>query len=296
MDELQKEHRWQQTIHDRERRRQQQNDLRDLQDQLEDQHHHELQQLKDVYRTVSEVHTVVCKPMMRNMSSNEVAFTKALIKQRSLPSNKLLLGMPICGMHLLLCWRVSFWDMIWVHSWYLVFCIQEGTSSRHPISKINSTFQRQNHRKKWRRFGRNTDNSTMLTWPTTATTTTKRPQTPKDQLPAPADPVLSFSNFVQVLCKKFAMLPLKSLLQTKQRCLEGTQPTLHNPPTEGHQTTPAPPSAHTTSLQRTPSPKKRYYWKSWQHEAEEYTWHFALRGGQGNVAATMMDELYEVKD
>ena len=46
MDELRKEHRRQQTIHDREQRRQQRNDLRDLQDQLEDQHHHELQQLR----------------------------------------------------------------------------------------------------------------------------------------------------------------------------------------------------------------------------------------------------------
>ena len=93
--------------------------------------------------------------------------------------------------------------MIRVHSWYLVFCIQ-GTSSRHPISKINSTFQRQNHRKKWRRFGRNTDNSTMLTWPTTATTTTKRPQTPKDQLSAPAAPSAVIfklcTSFVQKIC------------------------------------------------------------------------------------------------
>ena len=49
MDELRKEHRRQQTIHDRERR-QQRNDLRDLQDELEDQHQQELQQLRDVHR------------------------------------------------------------------------------------------------------------------------------------------------------------------------------------------------------------------------------------------------------
>ena len=46
MDELRKEHWWQQHIHNREQRRQQRNDLRDLQDKLEDQHHHKLQQLR----------------------------------------------------------------------------------------------------------------------------------------------------------------------------------------------------------------------------------------------------------
>ena len=46
MDELRKEHRQQQRLHGWQQRRQQRNDLRDLQDQLEDHHLHELQQLR----------------------------------------------------------------------------------------------------------------------------------------------------------------------------------------------------------------------------------------------------------
>ena len=85
MDELRKEHRRQQRLHGRQQRRQQRNDLRDLQDQLEDQYHNELQQLRmsteQCLRYANPKFQAIQKPrdqhMMRNMSSNEVPFTKA---------------------------------------------------------------------------------------------------------------------------------------------------------------------------------------------------------------------------
>ena len=50
MDELRKEHRRQQRIHDRQQRQQQRNDLRHLKDQLEDEHQQTLRQLRDEHR------------------------------------------------------------------------------------------------------------------------------------------------------------------------------------------------------------------------------------------------------
>ena len=157
--------------------------------------------------------------------------------------------------------------MIRVHRWYLVFCIQEGTSSRHTISKINSTFQRQNHGKKWRRFGRNTDNSTMLTWPTTATTT-KRPQTPKDQLSAPAAPSAVIfklcTSFVQKICN--ASTEESTADETALSGRHPTNPTQPPPPPYGR------PSNHTSPtpfLEGHTSPTLRSHHKSTENSFPE---------------------------
>ena len=133
----------------------------------------------------------------------------------------------------------------------------------------------------------NTDNSTMLTWPTTVTTTTKRPQTPKDQLPAPAAPSAVIfklcTSFVQKICNAFTeestadKTALSGRHPTNPTQPPHRKPSNHTSPTpllKGHTNPPLTPPHYREVL---PRKKKRYY----QGFIQDFGW----GGGEKHVGS-----------
>ena len=147
----------------------------------------------------------------------------------------------------------------------------------------------------------------MLTWLTTATTTTKRPRTPKRPTPCPCcTQCCHFQTLYKFCAENLQRFHWRIYCRWNSAVWKAPnqpyttpphrRPLNHTSPTpllEGHTSPTLRPHHETTENS---FPEKKGLLNIMTTEAEKYTWHFTLRGRQGNVAATMMDELYGVKD